>query len=251
MKFNNVDPRTLHPRISIAKEIPPGTVTSQLETLAGSTGEIVVGRTIQQGEYIVRMNIAGKTWAEAWQIRQMIAGWARGTDAQTCELIPTHWPEVHYDALLKEITPPEFVKGKAVIDVIFAVPRPIAVSNVDNTTEVTTSGIIKPVIGGTSHARPAITGYCKGSTGFNVSVGTKKYVGLTGSFAAGEHVEISTNPPQVRVQSVDGVWTIANNRVDYTATDFQALAEAFTPGQKTVMCPQASQVSISWRDEWL
>lgn len=251
MKFNGVDPRTLHPRISIAKEIPPGTVTSQLETLSGSTGEIVVGRTIQQGEYIVRMNIAGKTWSEAWEIRQLIAGWARGTDAQTCELIPTHWPAVHYDALLKEITPPEFVKGKAVIDVIFAVPRPIAVSNTERTTANNTSGLIKPVIGGTSHARPVITGYCKGSTGFDVSVGTKKYVGLTGDFAEGEYVEISTNPPQVRIRSVDEVWAIANDRVDYTVTDFQGMAEAFAPGERTIMCPQASQVRVSWRDEWL
>jgi hypothetical protein len=292
MKFNGIDPTTLHRGISIAKEIPPGTVTSKLETLSGSDGEIIVGRTIKQGEYIVRINIAGRYREEAWQIRKLLAAWARGTDAKTCELIPTRWPTVHYDAALKEISPPEFTFGFAVIDVIFAVPRPIAVENILRTatsgetegeTLLYTSygenfvtsdgyqmavspvetmratspsvGITKIVIGGTSHARPKITLFCRATENPRISVGTKVLFGFTGAVTNNERIEISTNPPNVRIMSSvgddAGKWLDANDRIDYTRTDFQRLAEAFAPGERTVMCYQASKVNVEWRDEWL
>lgn len=297
MKFNGIDPTTLHRGISIAKEIPPGTVESQLETLSGSDGEIIVGRTIKKGEYIVRINIAGKYREEAWQIRRLLAAWARGTDAATCELIPTRWNTVHYDAALKEISPPEFTFGMAVIDVVFAVPRPIAVDNAINVamsgdaelmTFVTSSGeqlitadgnvfcvlpdaatydagsgarattnvgIVKPFIGGSSHARPTITLFCRTATKLRLSVGAKALFGLTGSVANNDRVKITTNPPNVQIMYADGdnagKWMNANDRIDYTVTDFGALAKAFQPGERTVMCYQASQVNVEWRDEWL
>lgn len=255
MKFNGIDPCSLHKGISIAKEIPPGTVTSQLETVSGSTGEVVVGRTIKQGEYIVRVNIAGKYRAQAWEIRKLLAGWARGTDQATCELIPTHWPTVHYDAILKEISPPEFVFGFAVIDVVFAVPRPIAVDNMYQNAIGSEAGIVKPVIGGTSYARPTIIAFGRGVANLRLSVGTKVYFGLTGTLTSNERVKITTNPPSVQILSSvgdnAGEWIDANDRIDYTRTDFQRLAEAFAPGERTVMCYQASQINVEWRDEWL
>lgn len=251
MKFNGIDPCTLHRGISIAKEIPPGTVNSQLETLSGSDGEIIVGRTIKQGEYIVRVNIAGKYRAQAWEIRKLLAGWARGTEQTTCELIPTHWPDVHYDAIVKEISPPEFNFGFGMIDVVFAIPRPIAVENAVKAAGNINSGTVRPVIGGNSHARPTIFAYCKGGTGLYLNVDAKNYLRLTGAFLEGEYAEISTNPPGVRIRSTDGVWKEANDRIDYTTTKFQALEEAFTPGEHSVMCPQASQLRMEWRDEWL
>ena len=255
MKFNGIDPTTLHRGISIAKEIPPGTVASQLETLSGSDGEIIVGRTIKQGEYTVRINIAGKYREEAWQIRKLLAAWARGTDAATCELIPTRWNTVHYDAALKEISPPEFTFGMAVIDVVFAVPRPIAVENMLRTAIGDGAGIAKPVIDGSSHARPTITLFCKAATKMRMSVGTKVLFGLTGAVTNNERIKITTNPPNVQIMSSVGdnanKWMDANDRIDYTVTDFGALAKAFQPGERTVMCYQASQVNVEWRDEWL
>lgn len=255
MKFNGIDPTTLHRGISIAKEIPPGTVTSQLETLSGSTGEVIVGRTIKQGEYIVRINIAGKYRAQAWEIRKILAGWARGTDKVTSELIPTHWPTVHYDAILKEISPPEFTFGFTVIDVVFTVPRPIAVDNMWRAAIGSDIGIAKPVIEGTSHARPKIILFGNDRPNMRLAVNTKVYFGMTGTVTSNEQVEITTEPPGVKIKSAvgdnAGKWIDANDRIDYTVTDFKGLAEAFTPGQKTVMCYQASQVNVEWRDEWL
>lgn len=252
MKFNGVDPRTLHSAISIAKEIPPGTVTSQLETISGSDGETVIGRTIQQSEYIVRINIGAKSREEAWAVRKLLAAWAMPMDQQTRELIPTRWSTVHYDAILKEITPPEFKFGFAVVDVIFSVPRPIAVDNMV-TTAIGNSGsnVCKPLIEGTSYARPTITAYLGGMVIMRLYVGTKCLFGLSQSLAAGTTVEISTNPPNVRYKTSGGDWQDGNALIDYTCTDFHALAEAFTPGEKSVTCAMATQLNVSWRNEWL
>ena len=252
MKYNGVDPRTLHPGISIAKEIPPGALTSQLETLSGSSGEIIIGRTIQQAEYIVRINIAGKNKEEAWRIRKLLAGWACAADTQAHPLIPTHWDTVSYDAILKEITPPEFKFGFATVDVIFALPRPIAVDTMENTAiGASGEGVCKPMIEGTSYARPTITAYLGSMVIMRLYVGSKCLFGLSQSLAAGTAVEISTNPPNVRYKPSGGDWQDGNALIDYTRTDFQALAEAFTPGEKTVTCAMASQINVTWRDEWV
>lgn len=255
MKFNGIDPCTLHRGISIAKEIPPGTVTSQLETLSGSDGEIIVGRTIKQGEYIVRVNIAGRYREEAWEIRKILAGWARGTDAKTCELIPTRWPTVHYDAALKDISMPEFVFGKTVVDIAFAVPRPIAVENAARTAIGDGVGGAKPVIDGTSYARPTIMISCRASSSISLSVDDKVLFGLVGNVTDGERIKIFTNPPGVQIMSSvgenAGKWLDANDRIDYTITDFDALAKAFAPGERTVMCDQAGLILVDWRNEWL
>lgn len=252
MKFNGIDPCSLHPGISIAKEIPPGTVTSKLETLSGSTEEVIVGRTIKQAEYVVRINIAGKYRAQAWQIRKLLAGWARGTDVATCPLEPTHWRTVQYDAILKEISPPEFTFGYGVIDVVFAIPRPIAMDTMLRH-GIGTSGSTQTIVSveGTSYARPMITVYAKESSDLTVEVDGMTHFGICGGIAEGERVEITTTTPKVRIRDASGVWYDANERVDYTITNMQALAESFKPGSRTVSCKDADRIDLQWRDEWL
>ena len=251
MKYNGIDPTTLHAGISIAKEIPPGTVTSQLETLGGSTGEIIIGRTIQQGEYIVRVNIAGKSTAQAWEIRKLLAGWACAADQVTHKLIPTHWTDVYYDAILKEISPPEFLFGFAVIDVIFAIPRPIACS-VRGTVFEGEDGVSENTvnIGGSSYARPQIILMMNAGTGLSLKVDGVVLLALTVSFAKDDIEEINIDTSYVRVRK-RSAWSTANSRIDYTQTDFQKLAEAFSPGEHTITCEEASMITGNWRDEWL
>lgn len=239
MKFNGVDPRTI-PGVSVAKEIPPGAPNSQLETLAGSGGEIIAGRTIQQGEYIVRLNIAGKTRGEAWQIRRQIAGWARAADIVTHELIPTHWPSVAYDAILKDIEPPEFTFGHATVDVVFTLPRPIAHSVSYRSASGGSSASVS--IGGTSHARPSIlmTG---ASSSITLRVDGKTYFAMHGAYGS---VAVRPDIALVQINGSD-----AARYVDYVNTDFEGLCKAFAPGSHTVTVSGASGLQISWRDEWL
>lgn len=282
MKYNGIDPRTLHPGISIAKEIPPGTIASQLETLAGSTGEIIAGRTIKQAEYIVRVNIAGKSIGEAWKIRALLAGWARADDEKPRELIPTHWPEVHYDAILKEISPPEFVFGFGVIDVVFTIPRPVAVENqtrsyntaVEAAAEdsngqqlltmtgeefltsegenfvVTGADSGTLTIGGTTWTRPLIGVSMYDAEGMTLMIDGKTVLSLSGSYKRNDFVFVYTDPPKVQVMD-GGMPYDVNDRLDYTVTDFEAICKALTPGTHTISATGAATISVVWRDTWL
>lgn len=252
MKFNGVDPRSLHPGISINKEIPPGTVTSQLETLAGSDGEIIAGRTIQQGEYIVRVNIAGKYKAQAWEIRKLLAGWARSADIVTHELIPTHWPTVAYDAILKEISEPEFVMGFATIDVVFALPRPIAHDLIEKGTLMEMGVDTHTItVKGTSHARPWISADLLETSSVSILVDGETRIRLKGPFALGSILKVYCNPPRVTLKAPGVALQDANERIDYTGTDFTAFEKAFTPGEHTVTVDGADSISVNWKEEWL
>lgn len=254
MRFNGVDPTTLHAGISIAKEIPPGAPTSQLETLTGSTGEIVAGRTLKQAEYIVRINIAGKSRAEAWDIRARLAAWAGAAETTTHELIPSHWQGYAYDAILKEISPPEFTFGFAVVDVIFTIPRPIAHGTVNRTaTKSTTDGSgvsLNVNVLGSSYIRPTIQITTLATSRVEITVSGTVYAAVGYNFAAGDILKVQCDPPAVEITS--GGNTIAADRyVDYTVTDFEALCKALTPGIRYIGSAQASRIYALWREEFL
>lgn len=253
MTFYGINPCTLHPGISIAKEIPPGTVTSQLETLGGSTGELIAGRTIQQGEYIVRINIAGKYVRQAWEIRAIIAAWARPMDEVTARLIPTHWPGVFYDAICKEISPPEFKKGFATVEVVFTLPRAVAISLNENTAdsgEATTEQEI--TVGGSSYARPVITAnMLDGEDSVFVYVDGQVCFGIQGEFTSENVLTIQADPPAAYLSIPNYGQLDVMDKVMYTMTDFQRLAKALTPGKHTIRVLSCNGFVVTWRDEWV
>lgn len=246
MKYNGIDPKTLHAGISIKKEIPPGTVTSELETLYGSTGEIVAGRIIQQGEYIVRLNIAGKTPEEGWDILSKVAAWAEPTSETTAELIPTKRPAIAYDAVLKEISPPEFIRGFAVIDVVFAVPRPIAHSIKWSHADEATAEI-DVVFGGTHHARPELWLIADGASDIIVSIDGNDLIKIKNDFSAGQVVKIYTDTGAVKDLYDEHMESL----IDYTETDFVAFAKMCTPGTHRVAATGVRNTALRWRDEWV
>lgn len=248
MRYNGIDPTTLHRGISIAKEIPPGAPTSQLETLTGASGEIITGRTLKQAEYIVRINIAGKTREEAWGIREKLAAWACSADETTHELVPTRWPGMAYDAIFKEITPPEFVFGFAVVDVIFAIPRPIAHSV--NERSVSGSSVAEFAVMGTSYARPEINITMVSGYRAEITVDGKLYAAVSYPFQSGDVMSVQTNPPGV-VIATSGSVIQADRYVDYAVTDLDAMCKALTPGRHSITCAQASGISVRWREEYL
>lgn len=248
MKYNGVDPTTLHAGISIAKEIPPGAPTSQLETLSGSAGEIVAGRTLKQAEYIVRINVAGKTRAEAWAIRALIAKWACATESVPHELEPSHWPGIAYDAVLKEISPPEFAFGFGVIEVVFAIPRPISHGTSERSASGSTSVTIN--VQGSSYIRPKITVTTRAASRAEIAVDGKVYAAVDYSFSAGNSLVLETDPPKVRIVS-GGSSVEADKYVDYTVTDFDAMCKALTTGTHRLNCNQASAITARWKEEYL
>lgn len=249
MKYNNVDPTTLAPGISIAKEIPPGSPTSQLETLSGSTGEIVAGRTLKQGEYIVQINVAGKNRQQAWAIREKLAAWACATDTVTHPLQPTHWPDRAYDAILKEIHPPEFVFGFGVIEVVFAIPRPIARSVTERSASASSSSLTIQVQG-TSYARPTIKVTTKGASRVEIALGSRVLMAVDYAFASGDELTVQMDPPAVTIKS-GGREFQADKYVDYTVSDPETFCQLLQPGQRSIQCAQASKITAAWKDEYL
>ena len=126
MRFNGVDVRDIHPRISISKEIPPGCPERTVETVQGWDGETFAAVRTEQGEYLARINIACRTRDDAWEARSRLARWAASSGDGVGELEPTHWPGKAYEAVLGSISAPEFTFGFATVDVTFILPRPYA-----------------------------------------------------------------------------------------------------------------------------
>lgn len=255
MKYNGIDPTKLHRGISIAKEIPPGTIDSQLETLNGSSGEIIAGRTPRTSEYIVRINIAGVTRAQAWDIRAILAAWACPMEEVTHELIPSHWPRRAYDAIFKEISPPEFVFGKAVVDVVFTVPRAVAhdlALRYSRKTDSDGSGVkLGMNVLGTSYIRPTITIKTKEAQRVEVSVGEKVCFAINYDFDNGDVLQVQTDPPAVKISHAGDELLPADQHVDYIVTDMEAMCKRLAPGLRTIQSGQAQEIAAVWRDEYL
>lgn len=255
MKYNGIDPTKLHRGISIAKEIPPGTIDSQLETLKGSSGETVAGRTHKASEYIVRVNIAGVTRAEAWDMRAILAEWACPMDEVTHELIPSHWPRRAYDAIFKEISPPEFTFGFATVDVVFTVPRAVAHDlAVRNSKKADTDGTgvkLGVNVQGTTYIQPTITIKTKAVHRVEVSVGGKVCFAINYDFADGDSLQVRTDNSSVHIRHAGGELLPADRYVDYIATDLEAMCKALMPGLRTIQSEQAQEIAAVWRDAYL
>lgn len=242
MYFNGVDLHSVHHTLSINKEIPPGAAARNITSIAGLDGDRFAGAAIQQDEYKVRVNIAGKSRREAWEVRALLAAWAYSSD-KPAELIPTHWPGVHYMAVCKEIEPPEFTFGFATVTVAFALVRPIAVDN--NVSRSVGSKSASMPITGSAPARPTITqklGAAAADVTF--SLDGKPFLRLVpkSPYSAGSLIVIDA---EARTVTVNG--THCETDIDYTASRWRP---GFVKGPHTVASSAAGQIEIAWRNEW-
>ncbi len=255
MKYNGIDPRTLDPRISIAKEIPPGAPASELETIKGAEGEIVAGRTIKHGEYKVIVNVASRTRAGAWEVREKLAAWARSVDTVTHKLVPTHRPARYYDAIFKDISEPEFTFGFGVITITFAVPRPISHGIEENYSAA--SGIegesTRLVVdaAGSSYIRPMLEITARETERIELKVDGTLFMAIDRPFVQGDILNVQTDPPAVWVTTEEDGKQPAEKYLDYTVTDLEGLCHQLQPGLHSVSSDQADRISATWRDEYL
>ena len=212
MRFNGVDVRDIHPRISISKEIPPGCPERTVETVQGWDGETFAAVRTEQGEYLARINIACRTRDDAWEARSRLARWAASSGDGVGELEPTHWPGKAYEAVLGSISAPEFTFGFATVDVTFILPRPYAhdtyISRASGTggaeMAVSGDGVCRPTI------RQTLAAEVEGSLTVN-----------------GSHAE---------------------SLIDYTASLWRP---GFTPGVHKITSTDKGQMEASWRNEWM
>ena len=242
MWFNDVDPCKLHPAISIMHEIAPGTAKRRIVTVAGTDGEIVSDVIVEAGEYIVRVNIAGRTRAEGWALREKIAAWAGSSGNRTTTLVPTHRPGRSYDAILSIIGDPQFTRGFATLDVTFLVPRPIALSA--SRSSAAGAGRMTPVIGGSAPARPVIAQTLDADTdALTWTMDGRTILTVRGGLAAGTRIEMDTTNESL---TADGAQIL--HMLDPQHTKWRP---GYAPGRHEIASSDGGTMEMRWRDEWL
>lgn len=241
MRYNGVDVLTVHPAISIAKEIPPGIAERELRTFAVRDGERLVGTNVQPDEYKAKINIAAKSRAEAWQVRSLLAAWATSAGDSVAQLIPTHWPQVAYDAICTKVEAPEFVFSHGVVEMTFALPCPYAYELTPTTASGTTS--LQMVVGGSAPARPAITFTPTADiTDFTLALDGAIFLAVKGSVTSGTAVELDT-----------AAWSLliggshAEDRIIYTESGKRP---DFGPGAHTLTANRTGTIKARWHNRW-
>lgn len=242
MIFNGVDLRTVHRALSVDKEIPPGTAPRAQETIETADGDIIADERLEAGEYIVRVNIAGRSREEGWAVRELLAAWAgsaRGT--ATAELIPTHRPSRCYDARLKSISDPEFVRGFVKIEVRFALPRPLARDRAISLSSG--AGSLNARIGGSYACRPAIRQtLAQSRSGLVWTMDGVPILTLTGALSAGQVVIMDTTTESL---TIDGAH--AEARINVAGTLWRP---GYWPGRHEIASTDGGELEMRWRNEW-
>lgn len=241
MRFNGKELTGVHRAISIEKEIPPGAAARKMETIETADGEIVTSERITAGEYVVRVNIVGKTMQEGWAVRELLAGYAQTDGIGTAELVPTHRPQRCYDARLKSISDPEFVHGGAKMEMRFFLPRPVARS-VSESREIG-AGKIRARIGGTYECRPAITQtIAAAQDGLVWKKNGVTILTIKGALSPGQVVRMDTRGESL---TIDGVH--AEDRLDIEHTRWRA---GYLPGDHEIVSTDGGALEMRWHEEW-
>lgn len=241
MIFNGRELRTVHRALSIEKEIPPGTAARTIETMSAAEGEIITQERIERGEYIVRVNIAGRNAAEAWEARELLAQWATLPGIGTAELIPTHRPSRAYDARLLSISEPEFKRGGAVVEVRFLLPRPLAHDIYESV--IGGAGGMEMTISGSHACRPAFKQTIAAARdGVIWRINNGAFMTLTGNLTAGQVVEMDTARESL---TIDGAH--AEERLNVTWTRWRP---GYNPGTHQITSTDGGKMEARWRNVW-
>lgn len=242
MRFNGVDIRTVHPALSVNTEIYPGAARREIITVRGNSGETLAGYQEERDEAVIRVNIAAKSKAEAMDVRALLAAWAASSGEKTAQLEPTHWHGKAYDAILSEITAPEFSRGFATVDVVFILPRPYA----KDVASSSASGVGEMIcsIGGTARCRPVIKQTIDmAANSLTWSADGVAFFRIDGRVSTGDVVEADFSAGSL---TINGVHSEA--MIDYTATTW---APKLTPGLHTITSTNAGSIEARWHNEWM
>ena len=242
MKFNGVDIRSVHPALSINKEIPPGMAKRSVVTVSGNQGETMAGVTQESDKYTVRVNIAGKSKEEAWRVRALLAAWATSSGEHTAQLEPTHWRGKVYDAIVESISPPEFTIGHAMVDVVFALPHPYA----HDTTRSGAKGAgeVAMQVGGTRRATPVIRqAMAEDAETLVWTLDGAAFMRLDGAIRAGAVIEADFGSGSL---TIDGEHM--EPMINFDQTTWQP---GFTPGRHTLASTDAGEIEARWHSEWI
>lgn len=241
MRYNGIDPRTLHSAIGIAKEIPPGISGREVVTVRGTAAEHYAGIEEQRSEYRIKVNIAARSPEEAWRVRALLARWAAG-NGRPAPLEPGKWPGMAYDAVVKSISPPEFVRGFATVEVVFVLPDGAAYE-IRTSRANGTGGSTNMFVNGSETVHPVISQKMNGASNRLVwSLNGAPLLMLNKTVNSGSTVEMDLQNGSL---TIDGVHAEAD--ADWTETDWQP---AFQPGQHKISSSNAGEMQVRWHNRW-
>ena len=241
MRYNGIDICQAYGGISVAKEIPPGMPNRSVETVGGWDGEMLAGVEMKQGKYLVRVNIARQSRAEAWKARAALASWAQSAGDSLAPIEPTHWPGKAYDGIVSSISDPEFTFGFGTVDVTFTVPRPVAY-------EITPSmaagnGKVEMAVNGTMPCGPTIQQVLNAArTGLVWKLDGAALLTITGNLSKGDKVEANLREGWLKINGAH-----AESRINVLETGWAA---SFAPGQHTITSQNSGAMEARWHTEW-
>lgn len=240
MRFNGVDLMTVHPAISRSQEFPPGMAKRNITTVETSRREIVAGVSMAQDEYTVRVNIAGRTYAEAMQAREKLAAWAASSGKQTAWLEPTHAHGRAYRAIVKSVGRIE--KRFGTVDVTFLLADPVQYETMLQSHQATNSVLVFHV-SGSADIEPEISFTAsEAAESLKIMHNGAPLISMDGAIAAGDTVEIALETGALTVNGEH-----AENRIVYTETDFDA---EFEPGRHELTASCGGTLKARWRNAW-
>lgn len=244
MRFNGVDIRSVDPTLSVAKEIYPGMARREVITVSGNRGETLAGIAEERAEAIVRVNIGARTREQAYKARALLAKWASASGDKLGTLEPTYWPGMAYDAIVEEISDPEFVFGHATVEITFALPRPYAYSL--RAGYAKGEGTAAMNVGGSAKARPVISQKTAAEApGLTWYADGKPFLKLRDEYTVPAGATVKADFTQGFL-TVDGVHEEA--QIDYQNTTWQP---ELTPGMHTIASTDAGKIEARWHDEWI
>ena len=244
MRFNGIDPRSVHPALSVNKEIYPGMARRKVTSVRGNDGETIAGYLEERSEAVIRMNIGAKTRTEAYEARAAMAEWAASSGEKTAPLEPTHWPGKAYDAILASISEPEFVFGHATVEVTFLLPRGHAYDI--KTSRASGAGEATMTIDGSSKVRPVIRQtMAEKTSSLTWSADGKPFLRLADGYAPEAGTVIEADFAQ---GSLTANGEHIEKYIDYTLTTWQP---GLTPGRHTVTSSDGGMLEARWHDEWI
>ena len=240
MRFNGKDVRDVHGRISVNSEILPGAAAREIDYVEGRTGAVAAGVKYRPDEYRARINIASFNRNEAREIRALLAGWAASSGEKTAKLEPTHWKGKAYDAILKSVSAPEFVRGFATVDVIWSVPYPFARDL--TVSRASGSGRAVAMIGGTHTCRPTIRQTVETTADMlTIEMDGMRVLGVK-NVNAGDVIEMDVEHESLTINGVH-----AEEKINFSRTDWHA---KFNPGRHEILSSDGGLLEVSWRNEW-
>ena len=244
MRFNGVELCSVHPALSINTEIYPGMPRREVLSTRGNSGEVLAGYQEERAEAEIRVNIAAKSKSEAYDVRALLAAWAASSGEATGKLEPTHWTGRAYDAILSNISEPEFVRGFTTVDVTFVLPRPYAYSVHERSAGG--KGKAAFTVGGTARVRPTIAQtMAAAAKGLTWSMDGKAFMRLADDYTvpAGAVVAADFTTGALTINGAH-----EERRIDYTASTWQP---AMRPGSHVLSSTDAGEIKARWHDEWI